>query len=200
MHNTPNFSRKIFLGRSAFKSERNVSEIYLFENDKDLTLQIFKEIPGKGFRHFLSKKDVIKFIDLLPEWQILSRGLDSVVLAKGEAGCDGFYNGSSIALCAWERDLWRRVPPDYYQCHSHIFSRLMIECCKEGKEYLCKFTPETIRGFQLLHVFLHELGHHYDRITTKRKLVSSRGEDYAEGYAFKYESIIWKRYLDNFAV
>ncbi len=34
----------------------------------------------------------------------------------------------------------------------------------------------------VLHVFMHELGHHYDRINQKH-LDSWKGEDYAEGFA-----------------
>ena len=45
------------------------------------------------------------------------------------------------------------------------------------------WTEGQARAFQLLHVFLHELGHHHDLITTRRQLRGGRGEAYAERYA-----------------
>ena len=44
------------------------------------------------------------------------------------------------------------------------------------------FTEAQARAFMLLHIFMHELGHHYDRIHQKH-LGSSKGEDYAERFA-----------------
>lgn len=156
---------------------------------------IDKEAPGKGYRHFLSKKEIIQFIYLLPEWNRISNGLTIIKLVKGVDGSDGWYTGTTLAINAWERELWRRVPPDYYLEHKDIFKRLNVECCKQGKEYLCKFDTLSIKAFQLLHVFLHELGHHLDKITTKSQRESSRGEEFAEWYAYKFETIIWDRYF-----
>jgi hypothetical protein len=63
---------------------------------------------------------------------------------------------------------------------------------------MCKFTKEKVRAFQLLHIFLHELGHHYDSIHLPQKGFTVRGESFAEGYAIKYEQIIWERYRETF--
>lgn len=171
------------------------SEISSFWKPHELLLPIIREEPGKGFRHFLSKRDVLQFIQLLPEWSLLSQGLTSIVLAKGNKGEDGWYSGTQIGINAWERDTWRWVPPDYFIEHRLVFKRLDIECIKQGREYLCKFDLFTVKAFQLLHVFLHELGHHYDKITTKSRKEASRGEIYAEEYAHKYEELIWEKYL-----
>ena len=45
-----------------------------------------------------------------------------------------------------------------------------------------KITEAQARAFMLLHIFMHELGHHYDRIHQKHT-DSSKGEDYAERFA-----------------
>jgi hypothetical protein len=71
-------------------------------------------------------------------------------------------------------------------------------CC-EGEEdgapgYLAGFTEETVQAFQLLHVLLHELGHHHDRMTSPGQRRCTRGEPYAEGYARRYEQTIWSAY------
>ena len=62
---------------------------------------------------------------------------------------------------------------------------------------LCHFTETSARGYQLLSVLLHELGHHHDRLTTRSRCVG-RGEPYAERYAIEHTDLIWERYLRAF--
>jgi len=156
--------------------------------------------PGPGFRHFLKKRDIFAFIELLPDWDVLAQGLDAIVLVPGDSGTDGWYDHGVIAICAWERDMWRKVTPDYYVEHKEIFERLKVEGVKQSDGYLCKFNVKSIQAFQLLHVLLHELGHHYDRMTTKSKREASRGEPFAEQYCTKYEQTIWDSYLSTFGL
>ncbi len=62
-----------------------------------------------------------------------------------------------------------------------------------------KSTPRVVGGaVQNLHILLHELGHHHDRITTRSRRRASRGESYAEQYARTYEERIWADYLRRF--
>lgn len=197
MRKLPYYPRRISFEKHS-RVDYRVSEYLFIEESSIIPPYVFKESPGKGFRHFVTKKDLISFIELLPEWNALSFGIEKIVLAKGDPGCDGWYDGTSIGISAWERDQWRMLQPEYYLTHKYLFSRLQVECSKQGKEYLCKFTPKSIRAFQLLHVFLHELGHHFDKLATRRKQVASRGERYAESYAFRYEELIWQRYCEKF--
>jgi hypothetical protein len=64
--------------------------------------------------------------------------------------------------------------------------------------YLAEFTPATVQAFLLLHVLLHELGHHHDRMTSPGRRDISRGERYAEEYARRYEPRIWSAYCRVF--
>ena len=73
----------------------------------------------------------------------------------------------------------------------------MADAIENG--YLCKFTEAQARAYQLLHILLHELGHH-DRITTKSQKRASRGEPYAEAYALTYEAKIWDVYQRRFGL
>lgn len=155
---------------------------------------IDRQRPGAGFRHVLKKRDLIDFVSIVPEWEQLSKGLDVIILAPGEYDRDGWYNPGVVAICAWERELRRVAVPSYYLEHRDIFDRLGVSCAKHGGQYVCQFTESTARAFQLLHIFLHELGHHHDRMTTRSKKDASRGESYAESYARRYESLIWQRY------
>lgn len=74
--------------------------------------------------------------------------------------------------------------------------------CEETSEgnYLCKFDERTVRGYQLLHILLHELGHHHDRMTTRAQKRACRGEKYAEEYARLHQASIWQAYQKVFAL
>ena len=49
----------------------------------------------------------------------------------------------------------------------------------------------------LLHIFMHELGHHYDRINQKHHN-ALRGEDYAERFAMKHFDALYPDYVRAF--
>ena len=49
-------------------------------------------------------------------------------------------------------------------------------------------------------IFLHELGHHHDRMTTRSRRGTARGEAYAENYALAYADRIWDGYVDAFGL
>jgi hypothetical protein len=60
-----------------------------------------------------------------------------------------------------------------------------------------QFTEAMARAYQLLHVFLHELGHYRDRMTMRTQKHSARGEGFADGYAMRCMERVWERYLDT---
>ena len=94
--------------------------------------------------------------------------------------------------------MWRAAIASYCIEHGDIFERLGVPCEKHGGGYLCHFTEPTAWAYQLLHIFLHELGHHHDLMTTRSKRQASRGESYAESYARRHEQLIWNRYQEVF--
>lgn len=167
-------------------------------NTRQTELQVDIEKPGKGYKHFLKKRDIIKFLQILPNWEELNIELDAVILAEG-GGPDGWYNNGVIAICAWEKEKTVSVERGYFDEHKEVFDRLNIEYEIKAKSIICHFTEEQIIAYQLLHIFLHELGHHHDRISTKAKIANApRGERYAESYALKYEKMIWNRFFEEF--
>ena len=164
------------------------------------TVVVDRKRPGEGFRHVLNKSDVFRFLALLPDWDRIAVGLNAVVLGAGEDGADGWHSSSGVVtVCAWEAGLWREVTAGYYEAHRGIFERLGVvsEPMDDG-QYLCKFDESAVRGYQLLHILLHELGHHHDRMTTRSQRRASRGESFAEAYAFEHEALIWDRYHREF--
>lgn len=155
--------------------------------------------PGEGFRHVLNTSDIYRFLEVLPDWDTLAVGLHGIVLDSGAYGYDGYHTPGLIAVCAWEAGLWREVGTKYYEDHREIFDRLGVECEKTEDGWdLCKFEEPTVRAYQLLHILLHELGHHRDRMTTRSQKEAARGEPFAEDYAIRYETRIWQAYQKAF--
>ncbi len=161
---------------------------------------IDRQRPGKGYRHLLMQRDIETFIGLLPEWAELSRGLNAIVLAPGHYTTNGWHTPGVVAVCAWEADLWVDYSVGHYEDHEPIFDRLGVPSHPIQDGVMCEFSEAQARAYQLLHILLHELGHHHDRMTTRSKVRASRGEPYAEAYALRHEAVIWERYQEAFGV
>ena len=156
--------------------------------------------PGAGYKHFLTIADIKRFIRILPDWDELSKGLDAIVLAEG-GGAMGWYWDGIVAVCAWDREFVVDWDSMFVERHESILERLGVECKlipDDSDGTWCYFDERSIKGFQLMHILLHELGHHHDRMTTKSKVRSARGESYAECYALKYADRLWDAYFREF--
>ena len=187
---------KVKDGRVQKKNRHDLTPNYWNTRQNELQLDIEK--PGKGFKHFLKKRDIIKFLQILPNWEELNLELDAVILAEG-GGADGWYSNGVLAICAWEKDKTVSLNKEYFNEHKEIFERLNLDYEIKSSGVICHFNEEQIVAYQLLHIFLHELGHHYDRISTKERIDNApRGEKFAEDYALKYEKIIWNRFFEEF--
>jgi hypothetical protein len=189
-------SPKVIGGKVQRKNRWAVTETYW--NTRQSVPVIDRREPGRGYRHLLRRKDIFAFIEILPDWDELSHGLDAIVLARRDEGCDGWHYDGVIGICAWSRDIWIESDDWYYRAHSDVFDRLGVPCEREGDGWLLKFTERTACAYQLLHILLHELGHHHDRMTTRSQRAAARGELYAETYALRYEAQIWDAYLRIF--
>lgn len=191
-------SPKVIGGKAQRKNRWEVAPTYW--NFRQSEPVVDRVEPGRGHRHLLRRADVLAFVALLPDWDELSRGLDAIVLARGDGDCDGWHDDGVIGLCAWTRDLWVASSEAYYREHAAVFERLGVPVERRGDGRLLKYTEETARAFQLVHVLMHELGHHRDRMTTRSRRRAARGERYAEGYALEREELVWRRYVDAFGL
>jgi hypothetical protein len=161
---------------------------------------IDRQRPGRGYRHLLKKRDIVDFVAILPDWDELSKGLNAIVLAA-HTDAMGWHEPGVVHICAWEEGLWwTDTDPDFVEVHDELFELLGVEVESRGGRLLAKWTEEQARAFQLVHVLLHELGHHHDRMTTRSRRESARGEPFAEEYARRYEARIWDDYLDRFGL
>jgi hypothetical protein len=163
-----------------------------------------RESPAKGCRHVVTKRDIRLLTGIIPDWHSLADGLESIILTSSGYDHDGRYQifhrekTASIQIPAWEGDLWQVFTEEYFREHSGILELLGVatEPHQDGTE--CRFTLEQVKAFLLLHVFLHELGHHVDRMASKAQRESRRGEHFAEKYANELCSVIWPNYVRVF--
>jgi hypothetical protein len=162
-----------------------------------------RESPGKGFRHVVSKRDLQAFIEVIPDSHRLCQRLERIVLARCSSENDGAYEfyhreeTGAIFLNAWPENLWIELETDYFEAHEPIFYRLGVSFDRAEQAVFCRFTEAQARAFTLLHVFLHELGHHHDHLHQKHRN-SRRGEDYAERFATSRFEQLYLAYLRIF--
>lgn len=157
-----------------------------------------RERPGPGFRHVLRRRDVETFLSILPDRDRLVEGLGAIVLARGDPELHGWYQMGVIAICAWSRELHLRMRYEHFAKERVLLERLGVPIERRAHDVLARFDEDTVRGFQLMDVFLHELGHHRDRVTTRSRVWCARGEPYAERYAIEYGEQVWARYREAF--
>ena len=189
---------KVVDGKTQRKNNWELTPNYLTVRPAKLLVE--KLDPGRGYRHVVSRRDILKFVEIIPDWNVLARGLRAIFLAHGDWNAAGYYcSAGVIELCAWDDDPWRTWDARFYYEHAEVLARLNVPCEKDADgDFVCKFNDDTIRAWQLLHIFLHELGHHHDRMNTRSKVRSAHGEKYAEAYALKQEPLVWDRYRDVF--
>lgn len=179
------------------KNNWDYSPDYYYKALEPHMVTIDRKRPGVGHRHLLTVADVRNFLAMLPDWNNLAVGLNAVVLAPGSGYYDGYYRTGVVHVCAWEADLWTETDGNFYKEHRALFERLGVKIEPlpgSSGDVLCKWEEYQARAYQLLHILLHELGHHHDRITTRRQKRAARGEPYAEAYALEHEARIWDDY------
>ncbi|MBV1907940.1 MAG: hypothetical protein KUG78_01380 [Kangiellaceae bacterium] len=172
--------------------------------------------PSRGFIHVLSKRDIHDFVEMLPDWIDISVGIEAIFLASENEYSDAYYKHYSkegtgvIWLCAWQKGLWIEYSDHYFQEHRWLFDTLGVICQWDDKQsigadseqqdsyWTCYFTLAQAKAFMLMHVFLHELGHHVDKQRSRKSDRMVGGERFAEEYANRRFKEIWPRYIAFF--
>ena len=169
-------------------------------SDPPHRLVIARHRPGEGYRHVLLKRDIERFVKLIPKWGALAIGLDVIVLASGGTSCDAWYNRGVIGICAWPTNLRYGVNAEWYRGHRDFLDRIGARCEGDNPDdMVIHWTLGTVRAYQLCHLLLHELGHHRDRMSTRTKQDNGpRGEDFAEDFAWELECEVLERYFNEF--
>jgi hypothetical protein len=156
--------------------------------------------PGKTFVHLLRKQDVGLFTELVPGWSRLCEGLDAIVLSEGSTETYGWHIPGVVHIGAWPRELWEVVSEDFLEANADILGRLEVPVERRGDDYVLQWSRLKARAFQLLDVFLHEVGHHHDRMTTRTQFDIARGEPYADAFAQHYRELVWEDFIRHFEV
>lgn len=141
---------KVKEGRVQKKNRHALTPNYW--NTRQTTLKIDIENPGKGYKHFLKMRDIIKFLELLPHWEEIEIEFDAILLAQG-GGPDGWYNNGVIGICAWDKNMTCSFGKDYFNAHKNLFERLGVkyEIKKDG--VVCFFDEnqrQTLEAIALL--------------------------------------------------
>ncbi len=168
--------------------------------DVQSRLVIDRRRPGEGYRHLLLKRDIERFVKLIPDWDSLAVGLDVIALAPGRSNCDGWYDRGVLAVCAWPTEMRYEVNSEWYRGHRAFLARIEARVEGDPDDVILHWTPDTARAYQLCHVFLHELGHHRDRMTNRSRRRCPRGEPFAEDYAYDLEREVLERYFAEFGL
>ncbi len=109
------------------------------------------------------------------------------------------YEGTGIIwLSAWAESMWVEFNDDYFKEHQWHFDALGVHYEKNVEAWCCHFTESQAKAFLLLHIFLHELGHHVDKLRSKNQNIMRGGEEFAESYANQTFKEIWPLYLEKF--
>jgi hypothetical protein len=185
-------------------------------------IRLERRSPAYGCRHLITIAQLRAFIEVLPDWDEVAIGLRAIVLDDSDESM-GWYGEGVVAVCSWERDLWWELADEgWVKEHRAILERLEVDCrALSAEEALdrwwqglprprrpkplrgsfleLRWTESQARAFQLLHILPHELGHHHDRITSRRQRSLGRGEPYAERYANDVFDALWPTYTGVFA-
>lgn len=162
-------------------------------------IRIDRKDPGYASRHLINVAQLREFLDLLPDWDQMTIGLDAIVLDT-EQDAMGWCSPGVVAVCAWEADLWwDQAYPSWVDDHHAILDTLDVDYERgDDGAYHVRWTENQARAFQLLHVLPHELGHHHDRMTNRSKLHIARGEPFAEDYAIRVMNDVFPLYTRRF--
>tara|TARA_R110002096_G_scaffold401386_5_gene598256 strand:- start:9997 stop:10611 length:615 start_codon:yes stop_codon:yes gene_type:complete len=161
-------------------------------------LPILWEPAIRRHRHLVTERDLRSFISIIPGWKKYSQGLCGIVLGDGDDDCYGWHDEGVICINAWSADIQEAWDEDFFLEHQEILDRLTVPYERDGDEYYCEFTPKTASAFLLTHVFLHELGHHYDRMQTKAQEHCPGGETFAKSFGNALADQVWPEFCRVF--
>lgn len=161
--------------------------------------------PGPGRRHVITELDVRRFLRCIPNWESHAEGLSAIVLGSSEDAMGEYDSRGIIYLYSWERDLFWDAEEEFFNEHKATLMRLGVphDAPVDGGVPLY-FDERSARAFQLVHIFLHELGHHVNRRATSartrrwRLQDQERSEELAESWAVQMEDRVWPRYKEFF--
>jgi len=170
-----------------------------FRNKPQDILTIERERPGPGYKHLLRKRDIGRFVGLLPEWEKLTRDLEAIVLVSGDSFLRGSHSTYAVYLCAWDRRIAVEWHKAYVQRHRSTLDRLHVPVQRvPGARYSLEFTESSARRFQLLGVLFELLGRRYDAAARDFGSGPLGGAGAGARYVRQNENRVWTAFREEF--
>src|SRR5689334_7571534 len=113
MRGTRKSTPQVVKGKVQKKNNLSHSTNYYVAPDPR-TVIIDSKRPGVGYKHFLNKRDIYQFLEILPNWNELAVGLNAVVLAPGEWETGGYHVPGVVHVCAWDEEMWLDTTREHY--------------------------------------------------------------------------------------
>jgi hypothetical protein len=150
--------------------------------------------PLKGYYHAVTVTDVKRFIAIVPDWEEVAANVRAIVLTPGHPWRAGSYNEVGVI----KLDAWPKFAPIWVgETDRWLLEQMGLEVKSEGLTEV-GLNRSKVRCYQLLGTLLHELGHHADRMGTRRKRSCANGEPFAVAYEHRRQRELWDAYVREF--
>jgi hypothetical protein len=163
---------------------------------------VHRESPGRQRYHPATPEEVLRFVELIPDWSRLRDDLDGVVLSAPwsaeYADTEGLYGHHAIVLFSWPRDPRLKL---WYSFTRHVpetVRYLGLQERKVDRSYHTRWSADQARAYVLNFVLLHEIAHHVDWLLSRGGRRAFRGEPFAEDWAAAYRRRIWPDFVRAF--
>ena len=148
----------------------------------NLIWQTFVENPSKNYYHPCKPEDYLEVLQRLPARHTI--GVKGIILRRIpkrdlKLGIDAWRRWSCIIMNCFplsKRYVYSRKPPESVFTFYEPFCSNWME---ENDSWILNWDDEGVRRYYLYHVFLHELGHIFD----KRSTSQIKREKYADSFA-----------------
>jgi hypothetical protein len=155
--------------------------------------------PEDSYVHVVDRRRVLDFVELIPNWRDMSKGLSALVL--GYDGCshqtDINYSPkayNSIWLSPFPKDMTLYWSRSFAIEHKSITEFLGIDLIETGEdEIMTVWTKPQAQAWQLLHLFLYDLFCH-NECTSQSRDNYHHQHKLAEEYAIKTAQLIVSDY------
>ena len=122
----------------------------------------------EGFTHVTERKAALDFVQLIPNWNIISKGLTAIVLdgegSSTQAGkCYSPNCYHSIWLPAFPKDMTLHWSKPFAKHHEVVVNMLGVEMHEsEPGCFVTEWNRKQAQAWQLLHLFLYGLYCHQE--------------------------------------
>ena len=188
---------KVKDGRVQKKNRTDESEYLALVDGRSFT--VIKHRAKPGYRHVLQLPEVYRFVELIPNWTAVSKGLSALALDA--------YGSDEQTETHYEsgyRAIWMRPFPEsmqtswsrsFYERHEEFASRLGAEAlADDGAAVTLSWTVAQAKAWQLLHLFLYDLSVHDQFMRSGHKPRTEHRNATAEEYALETASRILPTY------